>query len=661
MSAARSLHTRAWSASLGAVAFAEVLAAIGLTLAAGWSWDEALDAFTATNALMGASFALSGVLVSWHRPANPVGWLLLADGLAHATSSWLPPLVQMLRDQGGPVTLQRVAVTVFLGAWPWAISLFLPLVLLIFPTGRLPSRRWRPLAWAIGLTSPLFVIEAVADTTPVHPGFPPGYLSTTSYDSLAPLWTVSEIRTVAALVIAVVSLVIRYRSGQESERRQLLWLVLAGTAVVGGVLPWAFVSGTPVMVLFAIPLIPAAITVAVVRHRLLDIRVVLSRAVAWLLLSVVVLAAYGLLVLALDSLVSRAVGRSVLATVLVAVAAAPLLPRLQRVVDRWMYGDRDDPARVASEVTARLAAGDENGLAGVVLGLRFALRLPYVSLRTERSGQLDAGHPGERTVALPVTYAGSAIGQLVVGLRPGERRLSPADEAVLQLVVAALAVAARALDLATDLQESRERIVLTREEERRRLRRDLHDGLGPTLTGMAMGADAAGNLLASNPDAAAALITSLRRDGRTALVEVRRLVDDLRPGDLDELGLLGALRRRADQLSRRPDGTAVPVDLRLPEHLPTLSAAVEVAAYRIATEALTNVARHAGASRAALTLRCGHELEVEVTDDGRENGWVSGVGLQAMAERAAEVSARFEAGPSTAGGRVYVAIPLGHS
>jgi two-component system, NarL family, sensor kinase len=105
----------------------------------------------------------------------------------------------------------------------------------------------------------------------------------------------------------------------------------------------------------------------------------------------------------------------------------------------------------------------------------------------------------------------------------------------------------------------------------------------------------------------------------------------------------------------------VPVDLRLPEHLPTLSAAVEVAAYRIATEALTNVARHAGASRAALTLRCGHELEVEVTDDGRENGWVSGVGLQAMAERAAEVSARFEAGPSTAGGRVYVAIPLGHS
>jgi signal transduction histidine kinase len=102
------------------------------------------------------------------------------------------------------------------------------------------------------------------------------------------------------------------------------------------------------------------------------------------------------------------------------------------------------------------------------------------------------------------------------------------------------------------------------------------------------------------------------------------------------------------------------VEVRVPEQLPTLPAAVEVAAYRIATEALTNVARHASASRAALTLRCGHELEVEVTDDGRESGWVSGVGLHAMAERAAEVGARFEAGPSTVGGRVYVAIPLGH-
>jgi signal transduction histidine kinase len=638
-----------------------VVAAVALIVIVGWSWQEALGAFTVSNALMGASFAVSGVLIGWHRPANPVGWLLLADGLAHATSSWLPPLVQLLQDHGGPVTLQRVAVTVFLGAWPWAIAVFLPLALLLFPDGGLLSPRWRPVAWTIVLTSPLCVAESVADTEPVHTGFPAGYLSTSSYDSLAPLWTISEVRTMAALVVALASLVIRYHAGREMERRQLLWLVLAGIAVVAGVLPWAFVAGTPVIVLFALPLVPAAITVAVVRDRLLDIRVVLSRAVAWLLLSGMVLASYGVLVLALGALVSRAVGPSVVATVLVAVAAAPLLPRLQRAVDKRMYGDRDDPARVASEVAERLTTGDESGLAAVVVGLRLALRLPYVALRTERSPQVEAGHPEGRTVVLPITYAGSAIGQLVVGLRPGEQRLSPPDAATLQLVVGALAVAVRALHLATDLQESRERIVLAQEEERRRLRRDLHDGLGPTLTGMAMGADAAGNLLAANPDAAAGLISSLRRDSRTALAEVRRLVDDLRPGDLEELGLLGALRVRADQLSRRSDGTAVTVEVLVPEQLPALPAAVEVAAYRIATEALTNVARHARATRAALTLRCGQELEVEVTDDGRHNGWVSGVGLQAMAERAAEVGARFEAGPSPDGGRVFVAIPLAQS
>ncbi|MBO9522674.1 MAG: two-component sensor histidine kinase [Nocardioidaceae bacterium] len=661
MSAVRTGRSRALSAGLGALAFAEVTAAVVLSLAADWSWQDALDAFTVTNALMGASFALSGLLVSWHRPANAVGWLLLADGLAHATSAWLPPLVQLLHDDGGPLAVQRLAVTVFLGAWPWAIALFLPMALLLFPDGRLPSPRWRPVAWAVVLTAPLFVVEAVADTTPVRPGFPAGYLSTSSYDALAPLWLLSEIRTMAAIALAVASLVVRYRRGGETQRRQLLWLVLAGIAVVAGVLPWAFVAGTPVVVLFSIPLIPAAITVAVVRHRILDVRVVLSRATAWLLLSVIVLASYGVLVAVLDSLVSRAVGRSVLATVLVAVGAAPLLPRLQRVVDRWMYGDRDDPARVASGIAEKLATGEERGLAGVVEGLRLALRLPYVGLRTRRSGLVDAGEPGDRDVAITLTYAGEEVGELLVGLRPGERSLAAQDRAALALVTAPLAVAVHASDLATDLQESRERIVLAREEERRRLRRDLHDGLGPTLTGMAMGADAAGNVLADDPGTAAGLVGSLRRDARAALAEVRRLVDDLRPGDLDELGLLDALRRRADQLARRPDGSAVTVDVRVPERLPALPAAVEVAAYRIATEALTNVARHARASRAALTLRCGAELEVEVVDDGHRNGWVPGVGLQAMAERAAEVGARFEAGPSGAGGRVYVAIPLGSS
>jgi signal transduction histidine kinase len=201
--------------------------------------------------------------------------------------------------------------------------------------------------------------------------------------------------------------------------------------------------------------------------------------------------------------------------------------------------------------------------------------------------------------------------------------------------------------------------VVAREEEHRRIRQDLHDGLGPTLTGIALSADAAANLIASDPGTVDALLGDLRRDARAALTDVRRLVDDLRPPALDELGLLGALRQRADQLAWRADGRAIAVRLDAPEALPVLPAAVEVAAYRIATEALTNIARHASARSAVVEVRCDDALVVEVTDDGRsDEGWSPGVGLTGMRERASELGGRFEAGPCAGGGRVFVSIPL---
>jgi signal transduction histidine kinase len=257
-----------------------------------------------------------------------------------------------------------------------------------------------------------------------------------------------------------------------------------------------------------------------------------------------------------------------------------------------------------------------------------------------------------------MSYGGTTVGSLLVGLRSGESGLSPADRNVLALVAVPLAVAVHATRLSDELQASRERLVAAREEERRRLRRDLHDGLGPTLTGVAFTADAAANLVSVDPSRASSLLGDLRRDTRTAIADVRRLVDDLRPPALDELGLVGALRQRADQLSWRADGASVSVSVSA-EGLPALPAALEVAAYRIATEALTNVVRHSRATVAVLALRCGTELEIEVTDDGSPNGaWIPGVGLQAMRERAAELGGTFEAGPSTAGGRVRASFPL---
>ena len=645
---------------VGGFALGQVALGLVLAVPAGFGWQRLVSSFMASNGLMGASFAVSGLLIAWHRPQNALTWLLLADGFGHATSTLAAPLAQLVHDHQGPNWLLRSLVTVFMFAWPWSIALFLPLILLCFPDGHLPSRRWRPVAWTVVITAPLFVMEMVGDPTPVSAGFPRGYLTLSAYHSLDWLWTLSEVRVLAALAIGVVALVLRYRHADETGRRQLLWLLLAAVIVVAAVLPWSFVTGTPVIVLFAIPLIPVAIGVAVVRHQLLDIRLVLSRALAWVLLSLAALAAYGGLVALLGAALDGAGRRSALLTALVAAALAPLLPRLQREVDRWMYGDRGDPARVVERLGEHLAAGDERGLAGVVSALRAALRLPYVALTDEQLTFVADGTAPAHVVVLPLTYAGNAVAQLEIGLRPGEKVLGEGDVRALQLVATPLAVALGALRLSEDLERSRSRLVVAREEERRRLRRDLHDGLGPTLTGLALAADAATNFLDGDPEQSRQLLGSLRRDARTAIGEVRRLVDDLRPAALDELGLVGALHERVEALRRRQDGSTVDVRLVAPGALPVLPAAVEVVAYRVATEALLNVTRHARAQGALIEVSCEDTLDVSVLDDGPATAaWTPGVGLSAMRERAAEVGARFEAGPTPSGGRVFLSIPLG--
>jgi signal transduction histidine kinase len=649
--------TRWLSAGLGGLAVAEVGAAIGCTAAAGWSWAQALGAFVVTNSVMGVAFAVCGAVIAWHRPRNPVGWLFLADGIGHATTALGSPLTQALHDAGAPIGLQRLVITVAAYSWPWSIALFLPLALLLFPDGRPPTPRWRPVIALVIVTAPLFVLEFGTSPEPLAAGLPLGYLTLPSYDTLSPLWTVSEARTLGALVLAAVAMVVRYRRGSEVERRRLLWLLLATITAAGFVAPWSFVAGTPIVVLFAIPLIPVAVTIAVVRHQVLDIRLVVSRAISWVLLSAGVVVAYGLLVALLDRFVSAQLGRSAVATIVVALAVAPLLPRLQRWVDHRMYGDRGDPARVVSRLGEQLRAGP--GLSGVAQVIRAALRVPYVAVQTPDGARFDDGVPPERVVSVPLEYGGEPAGDLRVGLRPGERDLAAADRTVVALVAVPLAVAVRATALSAQLQASRERIVAAREEERRRLRRDLHDGLGPTLTGVALSADAAGNLVGSDPDQARELLTALRGDVRTAIGDIRRLVDDLRPPALDELGLVGALRQRAEQLTWRGGGAAIQVRLDVPGEIPVLPAAVEVAAYRIATEALTNVVRHSGAGTAVLRLSCADGLDVEILDDGTPNGhWQPGVGLHAMGERAAELGGRFEAGPTPSGGRVHVNLPM---
>lgn len=661
--AAPSDHGRAstCAVALGAVTVLEAAAAAGLSIGVGWGWRTALDAYVVTNAVMGVTFGVCGAVIARSRSRNAVGWLFVADGLGHATAAMMAPAAQALHNAGTSVLLQRAALSIMQWSWPWSIGLFLPVALILFPDGRLPSASWRPVLVAICATAPLFVIEVGTDPGRLVSTLPRAYLTFGNHHNLAPLWTVSELRTSAALACALAALVLRYRRADETQRQQLLWLLLAAVAVLAIVVPWSFVAGTPVGVLFAIPLIPVAVAVAIVRHQLLDIRLVLARALAWLLLSFAAVGAYVVVVVLLDQFVAANVGRSAVATVLIALLVAPILPRLQRRVDRAMYGDRRDPARVASRVGQGLRAGVEGDLASAAAAIRQALRLPYVAVRAGSDVLGADGFPEGRLHMVPLDYAGLTVGELLVGLRPGERDLSMVDRDVLILVASPLAVAVRATRLSEQLQASRERLVIARDEERRRLRRDLHDGLGPVLTGLSLTADAAANLVERDPTKAIDLLGALRRDARAALADVRHLVENLHPPALDKLSLIDALRQRVEHMSWRGADNDVQVDLLAPDCLPALPAAIEVVAYRIVVEALTNVVRHSGAKMATVRVACTDALVLDVLDDGPRHGhWLPGVGLKAMQERTAEVGGYCEAGPTASGGRVHVSLPLVH-
>jgi two-component system, NarL family, sensor kinase len=660
--------SRVLAAVLLGLVLAEVATAVAAELAGGFPIAQAVDSFMVTDAAIGVAFLICGVLLAWHRPRNPIGWLFLAGGVAYATSAAAVSLI-MLGDAAGWGTLVlRLLTTLFLLAWPWAIGLCLPVALLLFPDGHPVSPRWRWLIWAAAAVGVLFVLSFASPgqqtfgSRSVTP-----YLAIPFYGRLGLLWAASNIAFVAVFALAIASLVIRYRRGGDAERRQLLWLLLAGLVVLAyvGVL-WGIFRAGPVLGLLVIALIPAAVTVAILRYQLLDIRLVVSRALVYGLLTAGAAGAYVALVALLDVVVSSRVNleSAVVASIIVAIGFNPARVRLQRLIDRALYGERRDPVRAMSLVGERLAGTGTAGLAGVLEALCESMRLPFAAVRFGSVEVAAYGTAPELLHHTTLSYEGAHVGELIVGLRSGQRRLGAQDIAVLELLAGPLAVALHAMALSAALQESRVSIVAAREEERRRLRRDLHDGLGPTLTGIAFKADAARNTLAAEPIHASELLGELRADTTAAIADIRRLVDGLRPPALDDLGLIGSLRQQSARLAQRPDGGRVAVRINAPEDLPPLPAAVEVAAYRIITEALTNAARHSDATtiEVQLALAANDGLSIEVRDDGAgpRSGWHPGFGLISMRERAAELGGSCQAGPDpTGGGRVIAALPLG--
>lgn len=481
------------------------------------------------------------------------------------------------------------------------------------------------------------------------------------------------VTTAVALTVLSLHTWWRLERATPDQRWPLLWMALpAGTALLGlGVVVFvASNTAGAVGLCVLVALVPPALYLGVTRPQLSDVRGLVGGALVVAASLATYLAVLETFDAGLELLVGRPLSRAglVLLAAICGLVIHPVRTVLRGVVDELLFGHRPDPLRAASRVVDAL--GDDP--AGALAAVRTALMLPYAAVRTwpwdgtaaEGDLVLVSGQPAAtlRTVPMPSYDDGAA--ELVVGLRAGELRLGAADEQVLRLVAPLLAQTLRARAVAAEQRTSRETTIRAVEEERRRLRRDLHDGLGPRLSGIAFTADAARNTVRSDPAAAEALLASVRAETTTAMAEIRQLVYGMRPPALDELGLLPALRQHVATL-RTPDERPLQVAYEV-DSLPPLPAAWEVAVYRIVAGALDNAARHSGADRAVVRIAADDsELAIEVRDAGcpttRRVGDAAhrpGVGIASMRERSAELGGSLAAGPDGQGWRVSCQIPL---
>jgi signal transduction histidine kinase len=591
-----------------------------------------------------AVYAGVGLLIALARPRHPVGNLLLGGAATWAVGeAALGLAVQGLVTEPGSVpaaTWLAMVGTVLRGAGWLVLVLGVPLV---FPDGHLPSAPWRWAAPVAGaalagfaaatLLAPVPLDNRLADVrNPIGLPVLPALVDVLAVLSLG--------LAAVSLTGAVGSLAARWRAGGLLVRQQLLWFTLAA-AVPILLLPvvWTGVAGAVLFGVAVLPL-PIALAVAVFQHRLYDVQVAANRTIASVALSATLAVVYVLVVAGVGALLQARGARWLpwLATGVVAVSFAPLREALQRAANRLTYGQWAQPEAVLAGVRRRLAdAWDvDRLLQELVQELATGLGLASIVVLDTEGRDLARYHDADLTDhETELTAYGRRVG--VLRWSGPRRPLRDGDRRLLADIADHLGAVVHAATLVSGLRSAHERLVVAREDERRRLRRDLHDGLGSSLAGLTFKVEAARNLLRTDADAADTALQELRTGIQTSVLEVRRVVEGLRPPSLDELGLVAALTDLAARLGRDvPTG----IDVDVPSVLPVLPTEVEVAAYRVAQEALTNVVRHAGAAICRVSVE--HDdgtLILEVADDG--SGLTSprtgGAGLPGMAERAAEL------------------------
>ena len=682
----------------------------GLLSQTGESLGPGLAVLTGVLSL---AYPTVGALIVSRLPTNLIGWIFCGVGLLYAARRFTEAyadyaLLETFALPGG----EYVA---WFSTWAGFSGLILAevFVMLLFPNGRLPSRWWRIVAWAAVCGAALTALANAftpgpLDTNPyvTNPFGVVGVIGggLTTYNLLAASVVLGSTLLATSTLTALFLLIARLHRARGDERQQLKWflyaavpaavclsLILLQSMVANlttelllfntvGVLSWvANCSCEPLVIVtdflsvavFALLVLPVFTYIAILRYHLYDIDRIINRTLVYGALSAIVVGTYVLVVGGLGALLQAQDNLllSILAAGLVAILFQPLRIRLQRSVNRLMYGQRDEPYAVLSHLGRRLEStlAPEEALSTIVDTVVQALKLPYaaIALRRDRKFMTAAehGHSSGEFVVLPLVYQSEEVGRLVVTPRTPGEEFAPADKRLLDDLAHQAGAAAHAARLTADLQSSRERLVNAREEERRRLRRDLHDGLGPTLGGLTLGLDTVRGMV-TGKSSAEQLLVRLKEESQEAISDVRRLVYGLRPPALDDLGLVAAIRQQAAKHGRiadagrprRETGENGPVfSVKAPEPLPPLPAAVEVACYRIAQEAMTNVAHHAQANSCCVSLSIDEAtgvLELEVIDDGvgMPENRRAGVGMTSMRERTEELGGTLTIEPIPEGG-----------
>jgi signal transduction histidine kinase len=612
-------------------------------------------------------FATVGALLIWKRPANPIGWLLSATGASYALAA------------GGGLLLLHSPQTRAWGDWlGWLFFLgfgFAVFVMLLFPTGSLPSRRWRPVAWATAAGIVAWALGNAFARVPFAGGSPSpiGVAGPTGriFDVLAG----AGIFLIAATgLAAIVSLAFRYRRARAVEREQLKWLVYAGGLIVVAALavtPIARILGPGsnaannlenAVSTGTVALVPIAIGIAIFRYHLYDIDVVINKTLVYGTLAVFITGVYVAIVVGIGSLAQHGVrpslALSIAATAVVAIAFQPVRAWVQRLANRLVYGRRATPYEVLADFAGRmagayaaedllprmariLAEGTGAIRADVWLksgevfhdGATWPAGAPPLPAARATAADVPAYPAADRI--LPVRYEGEVLGALSVSKRPGEA-LTPTEGRLLAdlagqvgLVLKNAGLRDQLLARLEEIRASRLRLVAAQDAERRRIERNIHDGAQQQLVALAIKLSITESMIGTDTEGEREMLAEIRQDAAGAVADLRDLARGIYPPLLASKGLVAALEAQA---GKAPVPTTVTADGvgRYPQDL-------EAAVYFCVLEALQNVTKYAGASHAEIRLATsGGDLRFEVADDGAgfdPETKAYGTGLQGMADR----------------------------